>query len=119
MKAVDEEISWAFCAQKIRTRYSSFRVKKSLQLYGVPYKLVRIKTSKYFSAFRSGPNEGRNQDGCCPLPIPNIKVRAVWHPGLMGRWADPFFGISIGIFAFYLSERDNPRPTGHSFTELS
>ena len=34
------------------------------------------------------------------------------------RWVDPLFGISIGIMAFYLSERDNARPPGHSFTEL-
>jgi len=36
----------------------------------------------------------------------------------MDRWADPFFGIGIGIFAFYLSERNETRPAGHSFTEL-
>jgi hypothetical protein len=37
---------------------------------------------------------------------------------LIDRWADPFFGISIGLMAFYLSERNEVRPPGHSFSEL-
>jgi Non-classical export protein 1 len=35
------------------------------------------------------------------------------------RWIDPLFGIGVGVFAFYLSERNQPKPPGHSFLELS
>src|SRR4051794_1509305 len=53
-----------------------------------------------------------------PLSISNIKVFHQLNQRLTCRWADPFFGVGIGIFAFYLSERNETRPPGHSFTEL-
>ncbi|EDK45586.1 conserved hypothetical protein [Lodderomyces elongisporus NRRL YB-4239] len=40
------------------------------------------------------------------------------YPYLISRWADPIFGIGMGVASYYLYERRVGRPEGHSLNEL-